>query len=328
MSKFPSMPVFGDAFLSDTMHLNTEESGAYLLLLITAWRLPGCRLPDNDKNLAKWVRATVKRWKKLKPVVMAFWTLKDGYWTQKRLQREFEYVATRATIARQNGARGGRPNADKQRANHNPAGYSRDNQNATQTETKPKAPNPNPNPKKETPLPQGGENDVSFENGWIVLRDAEHAYWLAEFGRDHARLELALTQAANYVQPNSRKPLLVQVRSQLARQLADKKDRDGRHTKAVEANKPRPKGAPPRDFNFSNYTVHDTQDNLDPVTRYGRETPEFMAEVDRLYCEGLTDDADKARDRGWVKLKKTYVAGPLAGRIVASVRQIKLAAKD
>ena len=321
------MPVFTDAFISDTTHLTAEETGAYTMLLYIAWQSPGCGLPNNDKKLAKWARVSPETWAAIKPNVMEFWTLTDrvkgGFWVQNRQLREFAYVEKRAETARANGKRGGRRKSIKPDTSHNPSGSSWD----TQKKPNPEAPNPNPNPTKNPPTPQGGEQDVSFENGWIVLRDGEHAYWLAEFGRDHARLELALTQAANYIQPNSRKSLLVQVRAQLARQLADKKDRDGRHTKAVEANKPRPKGAPPRDFNFSNYTVHDTQDNNDPVTRYDRNTPEFMAEVDRLYCEGFFADADKARDRGWVKLKKTYVAGPLAERIVASVRQIKMAAK-
>lgn len=50
MSSFPSLPLFTDAFLADTGHLSAQETGAYLLLLMMAWRLPECRLPDNDTN--------------------------------------------------------------------------------------------------------------------------------------------------------------------------------------------------------------------------------------------------------------------------------------
>jgi uncharacterized protein YdaU (DUF1376 family) len=38
MSQAPSMPVFTDALLGDTMRLSTEEFGAYCLLLFVTWR--------------------------------------------------------------------------------------------------------------------------------------------------------------------------------------------------------------------------------------------------------------------------------------------------
>jgi uncharacterized protein YdaU (DUF1376 family) len=147
VSKFPSMPVFVDAFLADTIHLNAEETGAYTTLLYVAWKMPGNRLPDVDKHLAKWARCTPKRWKKIKPTIMAFWQLSDGFWTQKRLHREFQYVSDRAARSRQNGALGGRPNTGKTSVSDNPAGYSQDTQKQTQNVTHSKAPIHIPNPK-------------------------------------------------------------------------------------------------------------------------------------------------------------------------------------
>jgi uncharacterized protein YdaU (DUF1376 family) len=86
------MPYFGDAYMADTRHLTLEEHGAYHLLLLIAWRSPGCALPNDDKRLAQMLGVSVKKWAVLKPVVMAFWSLTENGWEQKRLTKERRWV--------------------------------------------------------------------------------------------------------------------------------------------------------------------------------------------------------------------------------------------
>jgi hypothetical protein len=64
-------------------------------------------------------------------------------------------------------------------------------------------------------------HSVEFSNGKLKLLNGEHARWLHEFGGDERRLDLALIQIAPYLQPNTRRPLLAQVESQLARLLGN-----------------------------------------------------------------------------------------------------------
>lgn len=92
MAEFPAIPFWTDAYIADTQHLTNEEHGVYVRLLMSAWRSPGCALPNDDKRLAIMVGVTMKKWAALKPTVMAFWTLEDGLWRQKRLTREREFV--------------------------------------------------------------------------------------------------------------------------------------------------------------------------------------------------------------------------------------------
>lgn len=95
MAEFPALPLWTDAYFADTRHLSREEHGAYLLLLMEAWRRPNCDLPDDDAILSRLVLASQAEWAALKPAVMAFWK-RDGRsktWTQKRLKQERMYVA-------------------------------------------------------------------------------------------------------------------------------------------------------------------------------------------------------------------------------------------
>ncbi len=86
------------------------------------------------------------------------------------------------------------------------------------------------------PLSPYDEPRVSFEKGQITLFNGLKQYWLDEFLGDEKRLDLALKQAAGYVQPNSIKPLEAQVSSQLAQIVARRLDQDDRYLKAAKTN--------------------------------------------------------------------------------------------
>lgn len=95
MAEFPSLPLFTDAYLADTTHLTTTEHGAYLLLLMTAWRTPGCCLPDDDVMLARYAKMTRDKWKKIRPTLVQFFRVRDGQWHQARLQDELQHLQSK-----------------------------------------------------------------------------------------------------------------------------------------------------------------------------------------------------------------------------------------
>jgi uncharacterized protein YdaU (DUF1376 family) len=93
MAQFPQLPLFTDAYLADTRHLNAAQHGAYLLLLMMAWRTPDCAIPDDDATLARWASMDLRTWKNTRSVILAFWqpfTTPDGQqkWRQLRLLDE------------------------------------------------------------------------------------------------------------------------------------------------------------------------------------------------------------------------------------------------
>jgi len=86
--------------------------------------MPNCRLPDDDKKLAKWARVESPTWSEIRSDVMAFWTKKRGYWVQLRLLKEWAKAKERSEIARKNGKKGGRPSKTQRVIPENPSGYS------------------------------------------------------------------------------------------------------------------------------------------------------------------------------------------------------------
>ncbi|UXN69925.1 DUF1376 domain-containing protein [Devosia neptuniae] len=102
MAEFPHMPLATDAYLADTLHLDAQQHGAYLMLLIVAWRTRGVpSLPNDDKILARYAKVDPRTWQRIRPTIMAFWELgSDNRWTQKK-QLEVRVAAhKRAEAAR------------------------------------------------------------------------------------------------------------------------------------------------------------------------------------------------------------------------------------
>lgn len=102
MARFPVLPFWVDAYLADTIHLSTKEHGAYLLLLMTAWRMPDCSLPDDDRMLAKFARMDGRGWRFMRPVMEQFFDINNGRWRQIRLTKERKNVVERSDKMKEN----------------------------------------------------------------------------------------------------------------------------------------------------------------------------------------------------------------------------------
>lgn len=93
MANYPSLPLFTDAYLGDTRHLTTLQHGAYLLMLIVAWRSPDCSLPNDDAYLARITGLDKRTWNANKDTLLAFWKLgPEQKWEQGRLKDERNFV--------------------------------------------------------------------------------------------------------------------------------------------------------------------------------------------------------------------------------------------
>lgn len=99
------MPFHIGPYLGDTMHLSRDQHGGYLLLILAYWRR-GSPLPDDDGYLSATVKATIAEWRKLRPVLAAFFRVGDGVWRHKRIEAELA-LAIKNTETKRNAGRAG-----------------------------------------------------------------------------------------------------------------------------------------------------------------------------------------------------------------------------
>lgn len=81
------MPLYWSDYLGKTSHLNTEEHGAYLLLIGAYWQR-GKALPDDDRYLSTAARLSRKRWLIMRQKISEFFAVSEGSWTHDRVEIE------------------------------------------------------------------------------------------------------------------------------------------------------------------------------------------------------------------------------------------------
>jgi uncharacterized protein YdaU (DUF1376 family) len=142
MAEFPALPLFTDAYLADTRHLTTLQHGAYLLMLMTAWRSSDCSLPNDDAFLARIAGLDKRTWNTNRTVLLSFWQLNGQQkWEQGRLKDERNYVGQ---VSQTNSA-----NAKSRWLKNNNSLYAI----ASVSHSDGNAPTPTPTPKDNLPLP-------------------------------------------------------------------------------------------------------------------------------------------------------------------------------
>jgi uncharacterized protein YdaU (DUF1376 family) len=104
------MPLYVGDYLADTSHLDAEQHGAYLLLLMAAWRRGG-RLPNDPVQLARIACCPQRRWLRVWGIIAHFFQLDGAELIQRRVTRELD----RAQRAKEGRSAGGRASAESRR---------------------------------------------------------------------------------------------------------------------------------------------------------------------------------------------------------------------
>lgn len=87
------MPFWTDRYMADCHHLSDDEHGRYLLVLVTLWRSPRQRIPNDLDWLAHCFRRSKQDIEKqIIPVLREFCQCDGNWWRQGGLTREFSYL--------------------------------------------------------------------------------------------------------------------------------------------------------------------------------------------------------------------------------------------
>lgn len=146
MSERPDawMPLYIGDYLADTAHLDCQQHGAYLLIIMAYWRAGGA-LPDDDTKLARIVRLAPAKWRAIRPAIADFFEVVDGQWKHSRIEREIDAALSNKERQRQRtvnatAARRGRNDERDVPRNEAP------DDNVTTDVTRSPSPSPSPSP--------------------------------------------------------------------------------------------------------------------------------------------------------------------------------------
>lgn len=89
MAALPYMQLYIADYLADTMHLSTEEHGAYLLLMFNYWQT-GRAIPKS--RLGKIARLSNDRWISVEGSLAEFFNDNGTEWIHERIERDLEGV--------------------------------------------------------------------------------------------------------------------------------------------------------------------------------------------------------------------------------------------
>ena len=92
------MPLYIGDYLSDTARLNTEQHGAYLLIIMDYWK--NGAPPDDDAVLSSIAKLTVQAWRKHRPSIAKLFQIEGGEWKHKRIEKELGKATQQSVTAK------------------------------------------------------------------------------------------------------------------------------------------------------------------------------------------------------------------------------------
>ncbi|MDW9415169.1 DUF1376 domain-containing protein [Sinorhizobium meliloti] len=207
MSERPFMQLYVSDFIGDTLHLSTEQIGAYMLLLMAMWNAGG-RLPNDDAKLARVVRMSVKKWKAIEDDLLGFFDVTDGEIYHNRLTKELQKSERKSQLRADAGAKGGSSKALKDKeahlANasvlpqHSPDTITRDNTSSLRSDVCPE-------PEKSAPASPTVIELPAVNGDMVPITEADLADWSEAFPAVNVRQQLAAMRSWLNANPKNRK---------------------------------------------------------------------------------------------------------------------------
>lgn len=87
-------------FLSGTLHMDATETGAYWMLCVAHYQAGAGGLPNDDRQLARMARVTPQVWKRVRPSVIAKFSVEGEFLRHHRVIDVINKISERSTVAR------------------------------------------------------------------------------------------------------------------------------------------------------------------------------------------------------------------------------------
>lgn len=113
MAALPYIQLYVADYLADTMHLTTEQHGAYLLLIMNYWQTGKALRVDRLQCVCK---LSNDRWLSVKDSLSEFFEEVDGTWYHKRIEYELQKVLGKSKQASMAGKASAAKRAEKKAA--------------------------------------------------------------------------------------------------------------------------------------------------------------------------------------------------------------------
>jgi len=134
------MPIYIGDYLSATTRLNTEQHGAYLLLIMDYWKHGS--LPNDDRVLAQITRMTADAWSNARSILEAFFEVTEKHWIHSRIEKELANAKVNKDVAIKRAKAG----AEARWANKNASSNASSNTQAMPEQCLADATSPSPSP--------------------------------------------------------------------------------------------------------------------------------------------------------------------------------------
>ena len=102
MTNMISFPLHIGDFLSETMHMDTLEKGAYLMLILSHCKVGVQGLPDDDKSLARTCGVSQKVWQRIKPTLMKQFKVSGSFWVSEKCVEVIQKIQEKSAKQRAN----------------------------------------------------------------------------------------------------------------------------------------------------------------------------------------------------------------------------------
>ncbi|MGV6394532.1 DUF1376 domain-containing protein [Pseudomonas caspiana] len=169
MAALPYIQLYVADYLADTMHLTTEEHGAYLLLIFNYWQT-GKPIPKS--RLARIARLPNERWISVEVSLNEFFNDNGNEWEHKRIEQDLD--AVHSTQSQRSAAGKASAEARKQRKQTKSQRESNDRSNSVEGSYEQNPTNIDTDTDTEEPPPPAYTHD-EFDSR---TKFAMHASWL------------------------------------------------------------------------------------------------------------------------------------------------------